>query len=162
MVIIATFFFFFGRNCLFHRDKVKSIPQNKAAILFIYLSFWATPTAYGGFQARGWIRATAMWDPSHIGDLHHSSQECWIPNPLSEGIQAVSSWMLVRFLSTEPWWELLKQQFKETNLEFHLLAWPNVHGILLLKVNCGMECKSIFYFYKPIKPHICLRVCLCV
>ena len=28
--------------------------------------------------------ATAMQDPSHICDLYHSSQQCWIPNPLSE------------------------------------------------------------------------------
>ena len=26
--------------------------------------------------------ATAMWDPSCICDLHHSSWQCWIPNPL--------------------------------------------------------------------------------
>jgi len=28
--------------------------------------------------------ATATWDPSHIFDLHHSSQQCWILKPLSE------------------------------------------------------------------------------
>ena len=28
--------------------------------------------------------ATAMPDPSHICDLHHSAQQCWILNPLSE------------------------------------------------------------------------------
>ena len=27
--------------------------------------------------------ATAMWDPSHICTLHHSSQKCQILNPLS-------------------------------------------------------------------------------
>ena len=27
--------------------------------------------------------ATAMQDSSHICDLHHSSWQCWIPNPLS-------------------------------------------------------------------------------
>ena len=44
-------------------------------------------------QARGRIgavvadlhtTATAMPDPSRICDLHHSSQQCWILNPLSE------------------------------------------------------------------------------
>ena len=52
----------------------------------------ATPAAYGGFQARGpirtiaaaYARATAMWDPSHVCDLCHSSQQCWILKPLSE------------------------------------------------------------------------------
>ena len=28
--------------------------------------------------------ATASWDPSWVCDLHHSSQQCWILNPLSE------------------------------------------------------------------------------
>ena len=28
--------------------------------------------------------ATAMWDLSHVCDLHHSSRQCWILNPLSE------------------------------------------------------------------------------
>ena len=28
--------------------------------------------------------ATAMWDLSHVRDLHHSSRQCRIPNPLSE------------------------------------------------------------------------------
>ena len=27
---------------------------------------------------------TATWDPSHVCDLHHSSQQCWIPHTLSE------------------------------------------------------------------------------
>ena len=28
--------------------------------------------------------ATAMRDPSHVCDLHHNSQQCRIPNPLSK------------------------------------------------------------------------------
>ena len=28
--------------------------------------------------------ATAMWDPSRICDLHHSSEQCQVLNPLSE------------------------------------------------------------------------------
>ena len=39
--------------------------------------FRAAPMAYGGSQARGWIRAIAA-------GLHHSSQQCWILNRLSE------------------------------------------------------------------------------
>ena len=60
--------------------------------LFIYCLFRAAFAAYGSFQARGPIRAaaashttaTAMRDPSRICDLHHSSEQCWILNPLSE------------------------------------------------------------------------------
>ena len=54
---------------------------------------WAAPTAYGGSQASGlmelWLpaytRATAMQDPSHVCDLHHSSRQRRILNPLSKG-----------------------------------------------------------------------------
>ena len=51
-------------------------------IITFFLLFSAAPTAHGGSQARGQIGATQ--DPSHICNLHHSSQQCQIPNPLSE------------------------------------------------------------------------------
>ena len=35
-------------------------------------------------QLLAYIIATAMPDPSLIYDLHHSSWQCWIFNPLSE------------------------------------------------------------------------------
>ena len=62
--------------------------------LFFFLLFlWATPTAYGGSQARGRIgavaaglaRATAVQDPSRVCNLHHSSRQRRIVNPLSKG-----------------------------------------------------------------------------
>ena len=54
--------------------------------------FRVTPTAYGGSQARGLVgattasntTATATPDPSRTCDLHHSSWQRWILNPLSE------------------------------------------------------------------------------
>ena len=44
------------------------------------------------FQARGelellvlaYTTATAMWDLSCVCALHHSSQQCWISDPLCE------------------------------------------------------------------------------
>ena len=58
---------------------------------FFFL-FMATPPAYGSFRARGQIRAaaaslttgTATHILSCICNLHHSSQQCWILNSLSE------------------------------------------------------------------------------
>ena len=52
----------------------------------------ATPVAYGSSPARGWnaaaieahATATEMPDPSHMYTLHHSLQQQWILNPLSE------------------------------------------------------------------------------
>ena len=44
--------------------------------------------------------ATAMPDPSHNCDLHCSLQQCQILNPLSKaGMEAPSSWIVVRFLT---------------------------------------------------------------
>ena len=40
----------------------------------------ATPVAYGSSQAT----ATAALDLSHTCDLHHSLQQHWVLNPLSE------------------------------------------------------------------------------
>ena len=47
---------------------------------------------------------TATWDPSGVRDLHHSSRQCRILNPLRErqGIKSASSWMLVGFVTAEP------------------------------------------------------------
>ena len=35
-------------------------------------------------QLLAYTTATETWDPSHVCDLHHSSQQCQIPNPLKE------------------------------------------------------------------------------
>ena len=89
--------------------------------LFIYLFillFKAAPAVYGGSQARGLIGDTAAGlhrsqssagskldlatyttAHSHTGSLTH----CVRP-----GIKPATSWLLVRFLSTAPWWELLQ------------------------------------------------------
>ena len=44
---------------------------------FVFCLFRATPSVYGGSQARGWIGAAAV-------SLHHSSRQRQILNPLSE------------------------------------------------------------------------------
>ena len=55
---------------------------------FFLLSFRAKLGAYGCSQARGWIRSTAMAiatsDPSCICDLHYSTQQHRILNPISK------------------------------------------------------------------------------
>ena len=65
---------------------------SSSSTFFFFLLFRAALTAYGGFQARGplelqlpaYTRATATQDPSCTRDLHHSSQQHWILNTLSE------------------------------------------------------------------------------
>ena len=55
--------------------------------------------------------APAMQDPSRIFNLYHSSLQHWILNPLSQAKdQTPSSWILIRFITAEPEWELLKDQ----------------------------------------------------
>ena len=59
------------------------------SLFFFFWSFRAIPAAYGGFQATGlelkllaYTTARAMPDPSCICDLHHSSWQHQIFNPL--------------------------------------------------------------------------------
>ena len=82
------------------------------------LFFRATPTAYVSSQARSWIGTTAAslhhshsnQDLSHVRDLCHSSQQCWILNPLSKArIKPASSWILVKFV-THSWRKLFNNK----------------------------------------------------
>ena len=58
-------------------------------------------------QLLAYVTATAMPAPSRACDLYHSSQQCWVLNPLSEArIEPATSWFLVRFVSAVPSWEL--------------------------------------------------------
>ena len=52
-------------------------------LFFFFFFFRAAPVAYGTSWARGQI-SEATRDSSHICNIHHSSWQCWIPNPLSK------------------------------------------------------------------------------
>ena len=60
--------------------------------IYLFLLFGATPTAYGSshagvkseLQLPAYTTATTMQDTSCICGLHHSSQQCWILNPVRE------------------------------------------------------------------------------
>ena len=55
---------------------------------------------------------TATQDPSRVCNLHHNSWQHHILNPLAtSGFKPSSSWILVRFVTTEPQWELLVLSF---------------------------------------------------
>ena len=61
-------------------------------VVLLFCFFRAAPLAYGGSQARAeselqlpaYTTATATPDPSRAYNLHHSSWQRWILNPLSE------------------------------------------------------------------------------
>jgi len=66
------------------------LPMQGKHFLF-FCPFRSAPVAYESSHARSWIRAAAaglcyshisMWDPSWVCDLHQSSQQCQILNPL--------------------------------------------------------------------------------
>ena len=58
-------------------------------------------------QLPTYTTATATQDPSHICDLCHSSQQCWILNPRTRpGIKPASTQILVGSITTEPQLEL--------------------------------------------------------
>ena len=53
-------------------------------------------------QLPAYLTATATPDRSWVFDLHHSSRQHQILNPLSQaGIEPESSWILVRFITAE-------------------------------------------------------------
>ena len=68
----------------------KRSPPSLFFFCFFVFCFWqrVAPEAYGSSQARGLEQlpatATATWDLSHICDLHHSSWQPLILNPLSQ------------------------------------------------------------------------------
>ena len=55
---------------------------------FLGLQVWHVEDPRLGVQLElqlpAYTTAIATWDPSCVFDLHHSSQQCWILNPLSE------------------------------------------------------------------------------
>ena len=86
----------------------------------LFWLFRVAPEAYESFQARGRIRAAAaslQHSYSNTGsepllcDLHCSSWQCQVLNPLSKARDwTVSSWILVGFITAEPQWEFQNQQ----------------------------------------------------
>ena len=68
---------------------------------FYFLLFGVSLKAYGTFQARGRIGATAAFATAHskAGSEPH-------PLPTEPGIEPTSSWVLVGFIFTMPQWEL--------------------------------------------------------
>ena len=58
-------------------------------------------------QLPAYTAPAAMQDPSHVCNLHHSSQQCWILSPLSETRDQTCNLMIPsRILSTAPLQEL--------------------------------------------------------
>ena len=83
-----------------------------------------------GVKSELWLlaytMATGMQDLSHVCDPHRTSWQCktyWA----RLGIEPMSSWILVRFITTEPQWKLLWDLFYKALISFMraLSSWPN-------------------------------------
>ena len=79
---------------------------------FLFLAFRAAAMAYGGSQTRGPIRATAaglhqckIWVSSATYTTAHGNIRS-LTHWGRQGIEPTTSWFLVGFISTAPWWEL--------------------------------------------------------
>ena len=97
-----------------------SLPDGKFFVLFCFaLAFFGRVGAYPGqyeaprlrvelaLRLPAYTTATATRDPSHVCNLHRSSGQRQILNPLSEARnQTESSWILVGVVTTEPRQEL--------------------------------------------------------
>ena len=93
-------------------------------------------------------QTTAMWDPSHFWDLHHSSQQCWmLYNWARPEIEPMSSWILVEFVTTEPQWELSNSLFfiLSHSCDFHHCL-PAHLSILLVHLFCYWRLLVYFSF----------------
>ena len=75
--------------------------------------------------------ATATWDLSRICDLHQSSQQRQIFNPLSEATDRTYILMDTSQISAMPQWELPRESFLKKRMYHPCL--------LLLKKNVGEE-----------------------
>ena len=71
---------------------------------------WKLPGLGSNQSSSCWpMPVIARRDQGHVCDLHHSSRQRWILNPLIEAKDQTwgYSWILVRFISAEPRQELL-------------------------------------------------------
>ena len=116
----------------------------------LLLIFRAAPTAYGCSQARGRIRATAA-------GLHHRHRNTGsLTHWTRPGIKPTSSWILVGFVSAEPWRELPNQYFPVLYLYYTLLPclsfiiFSYMFFSMFILISVSFYCLNFF----PL-PHLC-------
>jgi len=94
--------------------KQKTLANHTTILFFFFCLFRATLVAPGSSQGRGWIRAAGL----HHSHSNSRSELYLQPIPQLMGnarslthwmgprIEPVSSWILVRFVTIKPQWEL--------------------------------------------------------
>ena len=128
-------------------------------IFFFFWLFRATSAAYGGSQARGpselqlpvYTTATVMPDPSQICNLHHSSRQYQILNPLSNarvGTRILMDTSLVCFCwatMRTPNYILIKKEKYISHKTYKSFS-TNINSFLLSPVINHMASLSSFIF----------------
>ena len=92
-------------------------------------------------QLPAYATVTAMWDLSHVSNAR-SLTHC-----ARAGIEPASSCIIVRFISTEPWWELPQSNFKASlsNLDATRDSHTTSHTTSLTKWSKSEREKQIPY-----------------
>ena len=124
--------------------RVPSSQYPHQYLLFsIYTFFWsclfrAAPVAYGGSQARGPMGATAIatQDLRPVCDLHHSSWQCWILNPLSEARDRTPNLMVPSWIR----WALCHDRNSMKLSWFAFLQWLMVQAVRCKLLNVLFMC----------------------
>ena len=105
----------------------------KRFLLLLFCLFRATPMAYGGSQAEDWIGAvdtSLRHSHSNVRSIQaasatyttaHSNTES-LTHEARPGIKLAFSWILVRFISTEPWQELIPKEFFLTDIVIEIIV----------------------------------------
>ena len=79
-----------GKFCSIFTYPVPNSPSSLAVVFFFFLGrhpwHMEVPRLWVELELPllAYPTTTAMQDPSRACGLHHSSRQCWIPNPLSE------------------------------------------------------------------------------
>ena len=121
-----------GYVCAFHsRNMLCEVKWNHVWI-FSYLFVWFLgphpqhiDVPRLGVQSEAYITATAMWDWSCVCDLHHSSGQCQILNPMSKARDQTSNLMVLSRICF--CWATMEL------LSYYLLTNYNILGPPLLK-----------------------------
>ena len=140
-LVAQIFIFFFASSPVSHW-QILSVKSLKIS-LYLFLLFRAAPTVYGSSLARDRIRAaTAGLHHSHsnakiramsviytTGHSYTGSLTHWV----RPGSEPTSSWILVRFLTAEPRWEILKISLHPSIFLYFqlLLPWSSILWLVL-------------------------------
>ena len=78
--------------------------------------------------------ATATWGANHICNVYHSSWQHWI---LTHQGVLVFSWILVGFVTAEPWWELLTLHLNKFLLILNYYIWDKYITFVWMSFGIG-------------------------